>query len=200
MGSAVMSPSQDQKKKIVLCISGMAGSGKSTLAKRIARKYKLSYLSGGDALKTLAMEAGFKPTDRGWWESEEGLRFLKKRREDLSFDKRADEKLLEWAMQGDVVLDSWAQAWLLKQGLKVWLEASTEERARRIAERDRITFDQASNALKEKDGMTQMIYKELYGFDLGEDFSPFDVVLDVTQLSEDEVFNTISLLVDRLLY
>ncbi len=195
-----MSPSQDQKKKIVLCISGMAGSGKSTLAKRIARKYKLSYLSGGDALKTLAMEAGFKPTDRGWWESEEGLRFLKKRREDLSFDKRADEKLLEWAMQGDVVLDSWAQAWLLKQGLKVWLEASTEERARRIAERDRITFDQASNALKEKDGMTQMIYKELYGFDLGEDFSPFDVVLDVTQLSEDEVFNTISLLVDRLLY
>lgn len=194
-----MSPSQDQKK-IVLCISGMAGSGKSTLAKRIARKYKLSYLSGGDALKTLAMEAGFKPTDRGWWESEEGLRFLKKRREDLSFDKRADEKLLEWAMQGDVVLDSWAQAWLLKQGLKVWLEASTEERARRIAERDRITFDQASNALKEKDGMTQMIYKELYGFDLGEDFSPFDVVLDVTQLSEDEVFNTISLLVDRLLY
>lgn len=195
-----MSPSQDQKKKIVLCISGMAGSGKSTLAKRIARKYKLSYLSGGDALKTLAMEAGFKPTDRGWWESEEGLRFLKKRREDLSFDKRADEKLLEWAMQGDVVLDSWAQAWLLKQGLKVWLEASTEERARRIAERDRITVDQASNALKEKDGMTQMIYKELYGFDLGEDFSPFDVVLDVTQLSEDEVFNTISLLVDRLLY
>ena len=195
-----MSPSQDQKKEIVLCISGMAGSGKSTLAKRIARKYELSYLSGGDALKTLAMEAGFKPTDRGWWESEEGLRFLKKRREDLSFDKRADEKLLEWAMQGDVVLDSWAQAWLLKQGLKVWLEASTEERARRIAERDRITFDQASNALKEKDGMTQMIYKELYGFDLGEDFSPFDVVLDVTQLSEDEVFNTISLLVDRLLY
>lgn len=195
-----MSPSQDQKKKVVLCISGMAGSGKSTLAKRIARKYKLSYLSGGDALKTLAMEAGFKPTDRGWWESEEGLRFLKKRREDLSFDKRADEKLQEWAMQGDVVLDSWAQAWLLKQGLKVWLEASTEERARRIAERDRITFNQASNALKEKDGMTQMIYKELYGFDLGEDFSPFDVVLDVTQLSEDEVFNTISLLVDRLLY
>ena len=194
-----MSPSQDQNK-IVLCISGMAGSGKSTLAKRIARKYKLSYLSGGDALKTLAMEAGFKPTDRGWWESEEGLRFLKKRREDLSFDKRADEKLLEWAMQGDVVLDSWAQAWLLKQGLKVWLEASTEERARRIAERDQITFDRASNALKEKDGMTQMIYKELYGFDLGEDFSPFDVVLDVTQLSEDEVFNTISLLVDRLLY
>lgn len=195
-----MSPSQDQKKKVVLCISGMAGSGKSTLAKRIARKYKLSYLSGGDALKTLAMEAGFKPTDRGWWESEEGLRFLKKRREDLSFDKRADEKLQEWAMQGDVVLDSWAQAWLLKQGLKVWLEASTEERAKRIAERDRITFNQASNALKEKDGMTQMIYKELYGFDLGEDFSPFDVVLDVTQLSEDEVFNTISLLVDRLLY
>jgi cytidylate kinase len=42
------------EKEIVVCISGMAGTGKSTLAKKLAKKYKLKYYSGGDALKALA--------------------------------------------------------------------------------------------------------------------------------------------------
>lgn len=193
-----MAHSQHQKK-IVLCISGMAGSGKSTVAKRLARKFGLRYFSGGEALKALASEAGFNPAGQGWWESGEGLRFLKRRRDDFSFDKKVDEKLLELATQGDVVLDSWAQAWLLKEGFKIWLEASTEERAKRIAERDGITLDGAFKALKEKDRLTKTIYKELYGFILGEDFSPFDVILDVTKLSEEEVFHTLSLIVERFL-
>ncbi|MCK4633921.1 cytidylate kinase family protein [Candidatus Bathyarchaeota archaeon] len=183
-----------------MCISGMAGSGKSTVAKRLARKYGLRYFSGGEALKALAGEVGFKPAGRGWWESAEGMRFLKRRKHDFSFDKKVDEKLLELATQGNVVLDSWAQAWLLKEGFKIWLEASTEERAKRVAERDGTTFDEAFKASKEKDRLTKIIYKELYGFSLGEDFSPFDVILDVTMLSEEEVFHTLSLVVERLLY
>ncbi|TET16245.1 MAG: cytidylate kinase [Candidatus Thorarchaeota archaeon] len=194
-----MARSQHQKK-IILCISGMAGSGKSTVAKRLARKYGLRYFSGGEALKALAGEVGFKLAGRGWWESAEGIRFLKRRKDDFSFDKKVDEKLLELATQGNVVLDSWAQAWLLKEGFKIWLEASTEERAKRIAERDGTTFDEAFKALKEKDRLTKIIYEELYGFSLGEDFSPFDVILDVTMLSEEEVFHTLSLVVERFLY
>lgn len=194
-----MTQAQRKKKKIVLCISGMAGSGKSTVAKRIAHKYNLNYFSGGDALKTLALDAGFNPESRGWWESPDGLKFLKKRSKDFSFDKRVDEKLQERAQQGDVVLDSWAQAWLLDRGFKIWLDASTKERARRIAKRDGITYDKALKALKEKDKVTKMIYKKLYGFDLGKDFTPFDVIFDVTHLSEEEVFQAIVLLVDQLL-
>lgn len=192
-----MAHAQGKNKKIILCISGMAGSGKSTVARRIAKKYNLNYFSGGNALKASASDLGFNPNSRGWWESPDGLSFLKKRSEDFSFDKKVDEKLQEWALQGNVVLDSWAQAWLLDIGFKIWLDASTEERARRIAKRNGITYDNALEALKEKDKMTKMIYKKLYGFDLGEDFSPFDVVLDVTHLSKDEVFQTVSLLVDR---
>jgi cytidylate kinase len=47
---------QKKRKKAVICVCGMAGSGKSTLAKRLARKYGLRCLSGGDALKALAVE------------------------------------------------------------------------------------------------------------------------------------------------
>lgn len=186
-------------KKIVVCICGMAGCGKSTLAKKIAEKYKLHYFSGGDALKALALEAGYKPVGRGWWESEEGMEFLKKRTQDSSFDRKIDEKLLQWAKQGNVVLDSWTMPWLLKSGFKIWLEASPEERARRIVQRDRISIEKAFSALEEKDAKTKAIYKRLYGFDLGEDFSPFDLILDVNQLSSEEVFQTLILVIDRLL-
>ena len=194
----MVTSSDNSKKKIVLCISGMAGCGKSTAAKKIAEKYELRYFSGGDALKALALEAGFKSVDRGWWESEEGMNFLKKRTQDSSFDRKVDEKLLEWAGQGDVVLDSWTMPWLLETGFKIWLEASPRERARRIAQRDKISIEKAFAALKEKDAKTKAIYKRLYGFDLGEDFSPFSLILDVNDLSSDEVLKTLSLVIDRM--
>jgi len=190
--------SDNSKKKIVLCISGMAGCGKSTAAKKIAEKYELRYFSGGDALKALALEAGSKSVDRGWWESKEGMNFLKKRTQDSSFDRKVDEKLLEWAGQGDVVLDSWTMPWLLETGFKIWLEASPSERARRIAQRDKISIEKAFAALKEKDAKTKAIYKGLYGFDLGKDFSPFNLILDVNDLSSDEVLKTLSLVIDRM--
>lgn len=176
----------------------MAGCGKSTLAREIAEKYNLHYFSGGDALKALALEAGYKSVDRGWWESKEGMNFLEKRTQDSSFDRKVDEKLLEWAKEGNVVLDSWTMPWLLKTGFKIWLEASPEERARRIAQRDDISVEKALMALKEKDAKTKAIYKKLYGIDLGEDFSPFDVILDVNTLSPEEVFQTLSLFIGRL--
>jgi len=184
---------------MVVCLSGMAGCGKSTVAKKIAEKYNLRYFSGGDALKALALEMGYTPLDRGWWESEEGMRFLSERMQDPTFDKKVDEKLLTWAKEGNVVLDSWTMPWLLKDGFKMWLVASTEERARRIANRDGITFEHALSAQKKKDARTKTIYKKLYGFTLGEDFSPFDVVLDVNCLTPEEVFQTISQVIDNLL-
>jgi len=75
----------------------MAGTGKSTLAKRLAKKYGLKYCSGGDVLKTLAIEEGYKPLERGWWESKEGMRFLERRNKDPRFDETVDKKLLELA-------------------------------------------------------------------------------------------------------
>jgi len=114
------------EKKIVVCISGMAGTGKSTLAKKLAKKYQLRYYSGGDVLKALAAEEGYDSSSRGWWESPEGLRFLKKREKDLNFDKKVDDKLLEYAEGGRVLLDSWTMPWLLKTGFKIWLVASIE--------------------------------------------------------------------------
>jgi len=188
------------KEPVVICICGMAGSGKSTVAKRLSERYGLKYHSGGDALKALAMEEGYKPLERGWWESREGMRFLEKREKDPEFDKVVDKKLLESAQQGNVILDSRTMPWLLKNGLKIWLDASIERRAKRIAKRDNTSFKEALKALKSKEEKTKNIYKKLYGFKLGEDFTPFQLILDTNNLNAEEVFQTLCTVIDNMLF
>jgi len=193
-----MAEKEKTNKSIVICISGMAGSGKSTVAKKIAEKYGLKYYSGGDALKALALEEGYKPYRRGWWENKEGLNFLEKREKDPKFDKAVDEKLLEFAKQGNVVLDSWTMPWLLKEGFKIWLEASPQKRAERIARRDAITAKEALKALRNKENKTKAIYKKLYKFCLGEDFTPFNLILDTDNLTVAEVFEILCEVIDKI--
>jgi CMP/dCMP kinase len=184
--------------KKIICISGMAGTGKSTLSKKLAKKYGLRYFSGGDVLKELAKQEGFDVSVQGWWESPQGLKFLNERIKDPKFDKAVDDKLLEYAQQGNVLLDSWTMPWLLKEGFKIWLEASFEKRVARVAVRDGMTTAEAFVVLQEKEARTKAIYKALYGFILGEDFKPFDFVLDTDNLSADEVFGVLCKVIDNV--
>jgi cytidylate kinase len=188
----------ESAKSIVICVGGMAGSGKSTLGRRLAEKYGLRYFSGGDALKALALSEGFKPREEGWWESGEGMKFLEKRSTDPRFDETVDKQLLQMAKKGNVVLDSWTMPWLFDGGFKIWLEASLENRARRIAGRDMIGFEEALRALRSKERRTREIYKKMYGFSLGADFAPFHFILDTDNLQVDEIFSILCMVVDSL--
>ncbi len=190
--------SQEKERKIVICIAGLTGCGKSTVAKRLAEKYDLRYVSGGTALKELAIKMGYPPHEKGWWETSEGMRFLRNRLENPKFDREVDAYLLRLAKRGNVILDSWTMPWLFKGGFKIWFEVSPEVRARRLVKRHGISLKGAVKALKEKDEKTRRIYYDLYGFKLGEDFTPFDLILDVNQLSAEDVFQTLCLVIDRL--
>jgi len=188
------------RQPVVICIGGMAGSGKSTLTRRLAEKYKLKYLSGGDALKALAVEEGYKFLGPGWWESSEGMRFLAEREKNHRFDEAVDRKLLQMARKGNVILDSWTMPWLFEGAFKVWLEASPEKRAERLAGRDGLTFEEALNVLRRKEKQTKAIYGELYGFNLGEDLAPFNFILDTNNLESDEVFKIVCMVLDNVVF
>jgi cytidylate kinase len=190
----------EPKKKIIICISGMTGSGKSTVAEKIADKYGLGYFSGGNTLKSLAREEGYNSNMQGWWETHQGLKFLQQRMSDPTFDKKIDEKLLELAENGNVVLDSWTMPWLLDGGFKIWLETSPDVRAKRVVKRDGINVEEAMKVLKEKDEKTRAIYKNLYGFNLGHDLSPFNFILATEELNSEEVFHTVRLVADHLVF
>ena len=61
-----------------------------------------------------------------------------------------------------------------------------------------MTKAQALEVLKEKEARTKAIYKALYGFVLGEDFKPFDFVLDTDSLSAEEVFVVLCRVIDSV--
>jgi len=178
-------------REIVICISGLAATGKSTLAKRLAESLNLRYVSGGDGLKMLAVERGYRPGGREWWETEDGMRFLEERLRNPEFDKLVDQKLIELAKAGDVVIDSWVLPWLYRGGFNIWLKARTEVRAERMARRSGISVEEARKLLEKRDSESIELYKKLYGIEVGRDFEPFHLVLDTSDLDESAVYRIV---------
>ena len=80
------------------------------------------------------------------------------------------------------------------------MDASPQVRAKRVVMRDAISNEEALKALTEKDEKTRQIYRRLYGFELGYDFSPFNLVLATDGLEPDEVFYAVYLVTDRLVF
>jgi len=198
-GSSSRRPRPEGRGRQVICISGLTGTGKSTIGRELARHYGLRYVSGGDALKEKARELGYRVSGPGWWERPEGMRFMERRLEDPSFDREVDAWLVELGREGKVVIDSWTISWLLDEGigLRVWLYASPEVRARRVAQRDGISVEEALEALRAKDARTREIYRRIYGFDLW-DLRPYDLIIDTDNLSQEEVLAAIRAVVEAM--
>ncbi len=89
------------------------------------------------------------------------------------------------------MITSYTLPWLTDFGLKIWLEASPEERARRLAQRDGLSLEEAKEVIKQRDTENKDLYEKLYGIHLGSDFTPFHVVLDVNKLSAEEVARSV---------
>ena len=177
--------------RIVICISGFAATGKSTLGKRLAETLGLRYLSGGEGLKMLAVERGYRPGGQEWWETEEGLRFLEERLKNPEFDKLVDGKLLDAAKEGDVVIDSWVLPWLYREGFNIWLKASLKARAERMRKRSGLPLEEARRIIRQRDSESAELYRKLYGIELGRDYDPFHLVLDTSNLGEDSVYRIV---------
>ena len=195
-----MSHKGRKDRGVVVCISGLTASGKSTVARMLAKRYNLNYYSGGGMLKEVAVEMGYSPGGEDWWGTEDGKRFLKERLRNFEYDRIVDQRLLKKAEEGNVVLDSWTMPWLLDFGFKIWIDAPLEVRAERLSRRNKIPIDEALKSLKEKDETTRKIYKELYGINLGFDFSPFHVVIDNSNLNVEETFSVLCEVLDRIVF
>ena len=69
-----------------IVISGPAVVGKTTLAEGIAKAFGYSVYNGGDILKNIAKEKGYKVTGKDWWDTPEAIRFMRERKKDITFD------------------------------------------------------------------------------------------------------------------
>ena len=166
-------------------ISGWPAVGKTTMAVELAKKFNLKLYSGGDILKMLAGAKGYSTSRDDWWDTEEAKRFMEERKSDPSFDNQVDKKLIQIIKNGNSVITSYTLPWLMKEDriIKFWLKASQENRARRMANRDNISYNKAKKVIQIRDGENMKIYKNLYGFNFGEDLKVFDFCLNTDILS-----------------
>lgn len=183
---------------MIVIVTGMPGSGKSTLVELLASEFKLKAVYASDILKQLKekgitdVNAEQTKKSSGWWESREAGDYAEQRKKDFSMDRALDEKLLEIIETGDnLVVDSRTMPWLSKKGFKAWIGASEEVRAARIAERDGTDPEKVKGAMRKRAENDRAIYKELYGFDYGKDFSVFDLVLDTDDMDKQQVFEEV---------
>ncbi|HKU50485.1 MAG TPA: cytidylate kinase family protein [Nitrososphaera sp.] len=197
--------SSNKKKQFSIVISGWPAVGKTTIAGKLGEEFGLAMYNGGDILKMLASESGYSTTRDDWWDTAEAKKFMEQRRSDPSFDKRVDKKLADIVKKGGAVITSYTLPWLVKDEdsanvptvIKLWLRGSQENRAKRMANRDSISYSEAKKIVNLRDEENSRIYFKLYEFNFGKDLAVFDYVLNTDKLPLDSLIEVSKLIVRR---
>ena len=155
---------------MIVTVSGPHGSGKSTYAAKLAEGLALRHVSAGLMFRKLADErkvslGKFQETAAG----------------DPSIDRLVDERTMEEAERGDVVVDGQLASWVLKEisDLRVLLTAPLVVRLERIAARDNISLEEARRQTLHREGVQAERYRKHYGFSV-DDWSIYHLILDTS--------------------
>jgi cytidylate kinase len=184
LSNAVSERSHNKTKTFSIIISGWPAVGKTTVAAELAYEFGLTIYNGGDILKQIATNLGYRTSGTDWWDSEEGRQFMEKRRNDPTSDREVDNRLKDIVRKGNAVITSYTLPWLVDDKcVKLWLQGSPKNRAIRMAKRDNISIAEAAKIVKERDLKNSQIYEELYGFQFGKDLSVFDFSLNTDMIN-----------------
>lgn len=170
-----------------IVLSGLPAAGKTTVAEIISRKLGFKILGGGDILKEMATDRGYKVTGKEWWDTPEGVKFVKERETNPNFDREADKRLAEKIVRGDIVVTSYTAPWITEAGFKVWLEGSITRRTERMAKRDGTEIGAMKEVIRFRDSENKKLYKNLYNIDYGRDLAPFDLIVDTNEIEPEKV-------------
>jgi CMP/dCMP kinase len=102
-------------------------------------------------------------------------------------ERETDHRLIEAGRNDGVLIESRTMGWIFPTDLpatRIWLTCDLEERLRRVQAREH--HPRSAENLLRREASDNRRYRALYGIE-PEDYSPFDLVLDTTRLSVDEV-------------
>lgn len=177
-----------------ITLAGAPGSGKSTLRKLLAEHYGLEVKAVGDFMRQAAQRHGY--TDITAFLCE----YVTQHPE---VDHQIDEEQRAYgASHSHFVLDSHVGFHFVPDSLKIRLECDVEEAARRILAARRSTeaagtFEQAVEANRRREEAMHANFLRLYGVDIHDDRN-FDITVDTSSLSPEEVFAELVRQIDAL--
>jgi len=148
---------------MIIAVSGLAGSGKNTFGAALAKA--LEYNVVCPTFKDLAKAAGVSL-----------LEFQKMAHANPEIDKKFDAHLKEEASRGNCVITTWLGPWMVDADYRIWVDASLEVRAERLAKREGISADEALVHIKKRDADNRERYLKLYNIDILE-HGDFDLEL-----------------------
>ncbi len=170
-----------------ITISGPPGSGKSTLSKMLSAKLGLELVSMGDIFRKLATERCMSLDEFGT---------LAKCNDEI--DRKLDDAQKKIAKEKDnIILEGRLSGFLVDADLKVWLKAPLKIRAERIAKRENKTLSSAMKETSEREECERLRYLNYYKIDI-RDLSVYDIVIDSTKLSPEEICEIVGKAVECL--
>ena len=174
-----------------MTVSGHPGSGTSTLVRGLMDRFGWTSLNGGDVFREEAKRRGMSLGDFG-----------ELCKNELDVDRSLDE-LLRQRMQGpdaaNIVESRLAGWWAYRLELpclRIWLDVSDEERARRVSEREGLTLENALEANRARAAVDGERFLLLYDL-VPEDPEPYTHVLDATTLNASQILDHVVALLEE---
>ena len=149
-------------------VSGPPGSGKSSVCQSLCERFGLERISAGEAFRALAEHRGVSLAELGALAEH-----------DSTIDRELDLRLAELAAtEENVLVEGRIAAFVVKDAdLRVYLTASPQVRAGRVAQRECIAVDEAIRLNAEREASERRRYREFYGID-PDDFSAYDLLVN----------------------
>ncbi|MGZ8878810.1 MAG: (d)CMP kinase [Halobacteriota archaeon] len=166
---------------MLLTISGPSGSGKTTVASGLSQRLGFAHISAGEVFRELARERAL---------SLEQLSKLAEK--DPEIDQMVDTRQAELAQSHEnVIVDGRLSGWVLKGDVAVWLKATLEVRAERIARREDKDRAIALRETRTRDSSEAARYLAFYNIDTV-NLDIYDLIIDTRHWDQFAVIDIIT--------
>ena len=161
-------------------ISGHPGSGTSTLVEGLSKHFSWTSINGGQIFRNEAKERNMTLAEFG-----------KLCSDDETVDLTLDEKLRAHILDNSTnIIESRLAGWwaykLKSDCVRIWLNVSEQERARRVTIREGTTRYEAISANKARLLVDNERYQKMYGL-TPDDPTPYTHIIDATGITAEEV-------------
>ncbi|MBT4111374.1 AAA family ATPase [Candidatus Woesearchaeota archaeon] len=167
---------------MIITISGALGSGKSTVAKILVEKFNLKHYSSGGLMREIAAKRGVSL-----------LELSKLAETDKLIDEEIDERQIQLGKEEDNFIIDARLGWhFIPNSVKIFLDVSDEEAARRIFKEDRkdekynTDLNSTLENIKNRRASEIKRYQDYYNLNYY-DHNNYDLVVDTTGIPAEEV-------------